>query len=160
MSNPRGQNSRMAVIRRAERTDIAAIVGLLADDLLGQSRERLTDPLADEYFAAFDAIDSDPNQFLAVMTDGFEVIATLQLSFIPGLARCGAWRGQIEAVRVAAGRRSHGCGAAMLEWAIDECRKRGCALVQLTTDRQRPDAHRFYEQLGFEPTHIGYKLKL
>ena len=150
----------MVLIRRAERTDVAAIVQLLADDVLGRSRERLTDPPADEYLTAFDAVDSDPNQLLAVMADESEVIGTLQISFIPGIARQGAWRGQIEAVRVAAARRSEGLGAAMFEWAIAECRKRGCALVQLTTDRQRPDAHRFYEQLGFEPTHLGYKRKL
>ena len=150
----------MVLIRRAERTDVAAIVQLLADDVLGRSRERLTDPPADEYLTAFDAVDSDPNQLLAVMADESEVIGTLQISFIPGIARQGAWRGQIEQVRVAAARRSEGLGAAMFEWAIAECRKRGCALVQLTTDRQRPDAHRFYEQLGFEPTHLGYKLKL
>ena len=150
----------MVLIRRAERIDVAAIVQLLADDVLGRSRERLTDPPADEYLTAFDAVDSDPNQLLAVMADESEVIGTLQISFIPGIARQGAWRGQIEAVRVAAARRSEGLGAAMFEWAIAECRKRGCALVQLTTDRQRPDAHRFYEQLGFEPTHLGYKRKL
>jgi GNAT superfamily N-acetyltransferase len=109
---------------------------------------------------AFDAIDADPNQLLAVMVEDDQPIGTLQISFIPGLARRGAWRGQIEAVRVASDRRSEGLGEKMFAWAIAECRKRGCAFVQLTTDRHRADAHRFYERLGFEPTHIGYKLTL
>jgi GNAT superfamily N-acetyltransferase len=150
----------MTSIRRAERRDLASIVGLLADDVLGQSRELVSDPLPSEYGTAFDAIDADPNQLLAVMVEDDQPIGTLQISFIPGLARRGAWRGQIEAVRVASIRRSEGLGEKMFAWAIAECRKRGCAFVQLTTDRHRADAHRFYERLGFEPTHIGYKLTL
>jgi GNAT superfamily N-acetyltransferase len=150
----------MPSIRRAERRDLASIVGLLADDVLGQSRELVSDPLSSDYVTAFDAIDADPNQLLAVMVEDDQPIGTLQISFIPGLARRGAWRGQIEAVRVASDRRSEGLGEKMFAWAIAECRKRGCAFVQLTTDRHRADAHRFYERLGFEPTHIGYKLTL
>lgn len=150
----------MTEIRRAERADLQAIIRLLADDRLGQSRETVSDPPAKEYLNAFEAIGCDPNQLLAVMTDGREVIATLQLTFIRGLARRGALRGQIEAVRVASGHRSEGLGERLFDWAIAECRKRGCALVQLTTDRNRTDAHRFYDRLGFEPSHIGYKLKL
>ena len=89
-----------------------------------------------------------------------EVIGTLQLTFIPGLARTGAWRGQIEAVRIAETHRGSGVGQQMFEWAIEQCRARGCKLVQLTTDKARPDAHRFYERLGFVGSHIGYKLTL
>ena len=85
---------------------------------------------------------------------------TFQLSFLPGLARRGALRAQIEAVRVAAGARGGGLGAAMMTWAIDESRRRGCALVQLTSDKSRTDAHRFYQRLGFTATHEGMKLKL
>ena len=120
----------------------------------------MSDPPADEYSAAFEAIDKDPNQFLAVMVDGSEVVGTLQLTFIPGIARRGALRGQIEAVRIASNRRGESLGERLIEWAIAECRARNCAFVQLTTDRSRTDAHRFYDRLGFEPTHIGYKLKL
>jgi GNAT superfamily N-acetyltransferase len=150
----------MTTIRRAERQDLPAIVAMLADDVLGQSREIVGDPFAAEYVSAFERISADPNQFLAVMVDGGEAVGTLQLTFIPGLSRRGALRGQIEAVRIARTRRGAGCGEVLLKWAIDECRKRGCAFVQLTTDKSRTDAHRFYDRLGFEPTHIGYKLKL
>jgi GNAT superfamily N-acetyltransferase len=150
----------MAEIRRARREDLHAIITLLADDPLGSSRETISDPPAGEYVSAMDVIESDPNQFLAVMVDGEEVIGTLQLTFIQGLARRGMKRGQIEAVRIAGSRRSEGLGEEMFEWAIEECRKRGCHIVQLTTDRSRSDAHRFYDRLGFEPSHIGYKLIL
>lgn len=146
--------------RRAREADLPAIIALLADDELGRQREDNSHPLAESYRNAFKAIDADPNQFLAVATDDEILVGTLQLTFVPGLSRKGAWRGQIEAVRIAASRRSDGLGRQMFEWAIAECRARGCNLVQLTTDRGRPDAHRFYEQLGFEASHIGYKLAL
>jgi GNAT superfamily N-acetyltransferase len=150
----------MLQVRKAGRHDITPIVQLLADDMLGQSREQLSKPLATHYVAAFERIDCDPNQLLAVMVDGEDVVGTLQLTFIPGLSRQGAIRGQIEAVRIAADRRSAGLGEQLIEWAIGQCRERGCALVQLTTDRRRSDAHRFYERLGFEASHVGYKLEL
>lgn len=147
--------------RPARAADLPAIVALLADDQLGQRREDPGPPLPEGYLAAFRAIEADPNQLLAVATtDDGRVVATLQLSFIPGLARRGAWRGQVEAVRVAASHRGAGLGRRMLDWAIGECRARGCALVQLTSDRDRPDAHRFYERLGFVASHVGYKLAL
>ena len=150
----------MSEIRRAERADLPAIIRLLADDMLGRSRETVSDPPAKEYLDAFDAIGRDSNQLLAVMVDGSEVVATLQLTFLPGLARRGALRGQIESVRVASTRRGEGLGERLFDWAIAECRRRGCSVVQLTTDRSRSDAHRFYDRLGFEPSHIGYKLRL
>ena len=95
-----------------------------------------------------------------VATDGIDVVATMQLSFVPGLARRGALRAQVEAVRVAASHRSRGLGAAMFDWVIDEARRRGCSIVQLTTDKTRADAHRFYERLGLTASHEGYKLQL
>lgn len=146
--------------RRAERTDIVAIVAMLADDMLGSSREDTGESLAESYLRAFEAIDADPNQLLAVMTDAGRVVGTLQLTFIAGLSRKGALRGQIEAVRVIGDRQGSGFGQKMIEWAVDQCRERGCAIVQLTTDRSREDAHRFYERLGFKQTHFGYKLDL
>lgn len=146
--------------RRAQAEDVAAIVALLVDDPLGKSREELSGPLHPAYLAAFAAIDGDPNQLLAVADRDGEVIGCLQLSFIPGLSRGGMWRGQIEAVRVAASARGSGVGRTMLEWAITQCRQRGCGLVQLTTDKRRADAHRFYAGLGFEATHEGMKLVL
>lgn len=128
--------------------------------MLGEAREQISHPLPSAYLSAFEAIDRDPNQFLAVMVDDRDVIGTLQLTFIAGLSRQGATRGQIEAVRISAARRSEGLGEKLLEWAIKKCRERRCALVQLTTDRRRGDAHRFYERLGFEATHVGYKVEL
>jgi len=147
-------------IRRAEEGDLPAIVAMLADDPLGRSREDASQPLGHAYRDAFAVVDADPNQFLAVMTDGGRVIGTLQISYLAGLSLQGAWRGQIEAVRVAADRRGERLGQRLLEWAIGQCRERGCRVVQLTTNKSRADAHRFYERLGFKASHIGYKLNL
>ena len=146
--------------RRARADDVAAIVALLVDDPLGKLREEPSGPLHPAYLGAFEAIDRDPNQLLAVADRDGGVIGCLQLTFIPGLSRRGMWRGQIEAVRVAASARGTGVGRAMLAWAIDRCRERGCGLVQLTTDKRRADAHRFYAALGFQATHEGMKLAL
>ncbi|WP_134817445.1 GNAT family N-acetyltransferase, partial [Bordetella pertussis] len=119
-----------------------------------------TMPPQPAYLAAFGAIDRDPNQLLAVVERAGQIIGCLQLSFIPGLSRRGLWRGQIESVRVAASERGAGTGRALFEWAIAQCRDKGCGLVQLTTDKQRADARRFYESLGFKATHEGMKLDL
>jgi GNAT superfamily N-acetyltransferase len=146
--------------RRARASDLPALVALLADDPLGREREDLGTPLAAAYQRAFEAIDADPNQLLAVVTDEDRVVGTLQITFIAGLSRRGGVRGQIEAVRIAADRRGAGLGRRAFEWAIETCRARGCGLVQLTTDRTRSDAHRFYDQLGFTASHIGYKKAL
>ncbi|GIQ72728.1 GNAT family N-acetyltransferase [Bradyrhizobium sp. RD5-C2] len=146
--------------RKAQPADLPAIIALLANDVLGQQREDASSPPNPRYVDAFEAILADPNQLLVVATLDDEMIGTLQLSFIPGIARLGAWRGQIEAVRIAETHRSSGVGQQMFEWAIAQCKARGCDLVQLTTDRARPDAHRFYERLGFVGSHVGYKLTL
>ena len=147
-------------LRPARREDLEAIVAMLANDPLGSGREDASLPLGEAYLEAFDALDQDPNQLLTVAIAEGQVVGTLQLSFIPGLARTGMWRGQIEAVRIAQDFRNSGLGQQMFQWAIARCEERGCGLVQLTTDKTRPDAHRFYERLGFEASHIGYKLKL
>jgi GNAT superfamily N-acetyltransferase len=149
------------VFRRADASDVPAIVELLAADPIGATRDGVhtAEDLA-AYQQAFRAIDADPAQLLVVAHAGPDLVATLQLSFIPGLARRGALRAQIEAVRVHESYRSRGLGAAMMTWAIDEARRRGCGLVQLTTDKSRPDAHRFYAQLGFVASHEGMKLRL
>lgn len=146
--------------RRANQADIAAIVAMLADDPLGSTREDVSEPLAEGYFKAFATIDADPSQLLAVMTEYGRTVGTLQLTFIAGLSRQGALRGQIEAVRVIRDRQGHRLGQKMIEWAIEQCRERGCSVVQLTTDRSRHDAHRFYERLGFKQSHLGYKIDL
>jgi len=146
------------VIRRAEHGDIPAIVRLLADDILGASRES-PDDLA-PYYTAFEAIERDLHQLLAVLEREQSVIGTLQLSFIPGIAHRGAWRCEIESVRIASSERGRGLGAGLIHWAIEEARSRGCAVVQLTSNNTRTDAHRFYERLGFVPSHRGFKLAL
>ena len=146
------------LVRRAHRDDVAEIVGLIADDQLGATREHPGDLTA--YLRAFERIDADPAQVLVVADDAGAVVGTLQLTLIPGLARRGALRGQIEAVRVAGSHRGRGLGQALITWAVEEARSRGCALVQLTTDKSRSDAHRFYERLGFVASHEGMKLSL
>jgi len=148
-------------LRRAGRADVTAIVDLIAADQLGASRDGIRDATdRTAYEAAFAAIDADPAQLLVVAEAAGRIVGTLQLTVIPGLARRGAPRAQIEAVRVADAFRGAGLGSAMLGWAIDEARRRGCALVQLTTDKSRADAHRFYERLGFVASHEGMKLAL
>ncbi len=133
---------------------------MLADDALGAARENAGLPLARGYMDGFAAISADPNQLLVVAERDGAVIGTLQLTFIPGLSHQGAWRGQVEAVRIAAAARGQGLGEAMMGWAIAACRARGCRMVQLTTNIARTDAHRFYERLGFRRSHHGYKLDL
>lgn len=153
--------SSSVVLRRAAAEDVPAIVSLLASDQLSAARDGVRTPgdLA-SYQRAFRMIDSDPAHILVVAQAGTEVVATMQVSFIPGLARRGALRAQVEAVRVDDAYRGRGLGAAMMNWAIGEARRRGCTLVQLTSDKSRTDAHRFYRRLGFVASHEGMKLAL
>ncbi|MBY3485437.1 GNAT family N-acetyltransferase [Rhizobium laguerreae] len=147
--------------RLARLSDLAAIVRLLGDDDLGGAREIVSDPVDARYLSAFAAIEADANQLLAVATDAADqVVGSLQLSFLPGLSRTGMWRGQIESVRVARDLRGSGLGAQFVEWAIAQCAERGCGLVQLTSDKARQDAIRFYERLGFVASHEGLKRTL
>ncbi|TCC46026.1 GNAT family N-acetyltransferase [Kribbella capetownensis] len=146
------------VIRRATSADVAGIVAMIADDQLGATRDS-TDDLT-PYLEAFERIDIDPNQLLMVAERDDELVGTLQLTIIPGLSRRGSSRGLIEAVRVAVPFRGSGLGTTLIQWAIEESRARGCALVQLTSDKSRTAAHRFYDRLGFLNTHEGFKLKL
>jgi GNAT superfamily N-acetyltransferase len=148
------------VFRSATTADLPAIIALLMDDPLGKLREDLSTPINPAYLAAFEAIERDPNQLLVVADVNGDVVGCLQLSFLPGLSHLGMWRGQIEGVRVASSLRGTGIGKAMIQWAIEECRGRGCGSVQLTTDKRRADAHRFYEALGFKASHEGMKLAL
>src|SRR3954466_1048774 len=146
--------------RRARAGDLGAIVALLADDPIGRTRESGAAEPDRRYEDAFAAIEQDPNQLLAVAERDGMTVGVLQLSFIPGLTRTGMWRGQIEGVRVATAERGTGIGRAMIEWAVAQSRARGCGLVQLTSDKRRAGAHAFYEALGFQATHEGYKLPL
>lgn len=148
------------IFRDATLADLPAIVAMLDDDDLSRGREDPSLPLDPRYEMAFVDIDSDPNQRLIVAERDGAVIGTMQLSFLPGIAFRGAWRGQIEAVRIAASVRGQGLGGQMIEWAVTECRARGCRMVQLTSMRDRLDAHRFYEKRGWTKSHFGFKLKL
>jgi ribosomal protein S18 acetylase RimI-like enzyme len=148
------------IYRRATAADLPVLVAMLADDMLGRARERAEDPLPEAYRAGFAAIDADPHQLLLIAEAAGEIAGMLQLTFIPGISHMGAWRCQIEGVRVASSRRGQGTGAAMLRHAIGIARERGCRIVQLTTNKARADAKRFYEKLGFEPVHEGMKLTL
>lgn len=145
-------------LARATRQDIGPLSRLLADDVLGSERET-EDERA--YVAAFEEIDADPHHLLVVLRDSDnQVVGTFQLTLIPGLARGGAKRLQIEAVRLASSTRGSGLGSAVFAWIHDYGRQHGAALAQLTTDKQRADAHRFYERLGYSASHVGYKKSL
>ena len=149
----------VVIFRDARREDLPAIVALLGDDALGAEREGTVD---DAYRVAFEQVQSDPRSRLivAVAEEGGQVAGTLQLSLLPGLSRHGMLRAQVEGVRVAAAQRGQGLGRAMIEWAIGQAREHGCGLIQLTSDKRRHDAVRFYESLGFTPSHEGLKLPL
>ena len=148
-------------LRRAILSDVPGIVALLAADQLRAAAESTAGDDRAGYERAFLAIDADPAHLLVVGTDADgDIVATMQLTFLPGLARAGATRLQIEAVRVDAALRGNGVGGAMIGWAIDEGRRRGATLVQLTSDLSRRSAHRFYERLGFVHSHAGFKRAL
>lgn len=144
-------------IRQATAADVDPIVAMLADDPLGATRERPGDPA---YLKAFEVIDADPHQYLAVAVSDDQVVGTLQLTFTSGLSRLGMTRATVEAVRVRSDQRGNRLGEHLMTWAINEARARGCGLIQLTTDASRTDAHRFYERLGFTASHVGMKLSL
>ncbi|MFJ5041786.1 GNAT family N-acetyltransferase [Streptomyces parvulus] len=145
-------------IRRTTAADIPAVVAMLADDPLGAERESPDD--LDPYVAALERLDADPNQHVVVAVRDGRVVGTLQLTIVPGLSRRGATRSIIEGVRIHADERGGGLGTHLIAWAVDESRRQGCHLVQLTSDKSRTDAHRFYERLGFSASHTGFKLQL
>ena len=148
-------------IRRANKKDVPAIVGLIANDELGRLRENFKTPLPQQYINAFDNINSDQNQELIVMlNDSGTVIGTLQLSFIQYLTYQGGIRAQIEAVRVHENYRNKGIGKKLIQWAIDRAKQKEAHVVQLTTDKKRDAALKFYEKLGFIASHEGMKLHL
>ncbi|MFG2876163.1 GNAT family N-acetyltransferase [Streptomyces sp. NPDC048337] len=145
-------------IRPATEADLPAIVAMLADDPLGATRESPDD--LTPYLAALKRLTEDPNQHLVVAVRADRVVGTLQLTIVPGLSRKGSTRSIIEGVRVHADERGSGLGTRFVEWAIEKSREENCDLVQLTSDATRTDAHRFYERLGFAPSHVGFKLQL
>jgi GNAT superfamily N-acetyltransferase len=146
--------------RTATRADVPAILALLADDDLGAAREVVAEHVDARYWHAFEAIDADPRNELIVAEEHGTVIGTCQLTFTPSLSHRGAERMTIEAVRVSSARRGRGAGRAMMLWALDRASQRGCQLVQLTSDKRRTDAHRFYASLGFTASHEGMKMAL
>lgn len=148
------------VFREATAADLPAIVALLDDDDLSRGREDASLPLDARYLAAFEAISADPNQLQIVADLGGRVVGTMQLSFLAGIAFRGSWRGQIEAVRIARDLRGQGLGQQMIQWAVERCRERGCRMAQLTSKLDRIDAHRFYERMGWNKSHTGFKLRL
>lgn len=144
--------------READHQDLPELVAMLADDKLGAQREDNSSPLNDRYIQAFHHISSDPNNELTVVTSNKKIVGMLQLTFIPYLTHTGSWRCLIEGVRIHKDCRGQGLGTKFFKWAIARAKEKGCNLVQLTSDKQRPDAIRFYEKLGFEATHEGFKL--
>ena len=151
------ESSTNLLFRDAMRQDIPTIIRLLADDELGKTREDGEGGENEAYQAAFDAIDRDPSNRLIVADLDGRVVGCMQVTTIPHMTFCGGTRLQIEGVRVDQDVRSQDIGGKMMRWAIDLGRESGCHLVQLTTNKTRKDAQRFYEKAGFTPSHIGYK---
>lgn len=150
----------MLTYRQAKPEDLPFIIGLIVEDGVVATNDDPADAMHPDYTAALAAIAADPNQeMLVVELDGVPV-GCFQLSYLPGLMRRGMWRGQIEAVHVSADRRNLGIGSEMMRWALERCRERGCGMVQLTSNKKRLDAHRFYERLGFAKSHEGFKIYL
>lgn len=146
--------------RPATETDLPQLVAMLADDLLGATREDPSLPVNPRYADAFREIDHDPNNELVVAESGGDLVGMLQLTFIPYLTHTGSWRCLIEGVRIGRSHRGQGLGSRLMEWAIERAKARRCSIVQLTSDKQRPDALRFYESFGFVASHEGFKLRI
>lgn len=145
--------------RKANKSDILAIVELLTDDELGKKREKLQDPLPKDYLDAFEKIASDENQELIVLeNENSEIIGTFQMSYIQYMNYCGGIRAQIETVMVKKDKRGLGIGKRMFQWAINRAKERNAIMLQLTSDKKRPRSIKFYEELGFKPTHEGMKM--
>lgn len=147
--------------RKAKLADVPKIVALLSDDVLGEKRENFTFPLPQPYISAFHAIEQDSNQALMVVeNEQHKIVASFQLTFIPSLTHQGSLRAQIEGVRVCREDRSKGYGNQLFQWAIEYAKTKGAKILQLTSDKQRPEAIKFYKKLGFEASHEGMKLSL
>lgn len=145
--------------RKATEKDLPSIVAMMADDMLGKERENFQTPLPIEYINAFNKINADENQELIVLeNEDFEILGTLQLTFIQYLNYCGGIRAQIESVMIRKDKRGLGLGKNMFEWAINRAIEKDAGILQLTSDKQRPRAIKFYEDLGFKATHEGMKM--
>lgn len=146
--------------REAEEKDLERIVEMLSDDALGSQRERYERPLPASYVEAFNAIENDMNNELVIASYNNAIIGVMQITFTPYITYQGGWRATVEGVRISREARGTGAGTKMIEYAIERAKVRGCHLIQLTTDKAREDALRFYETLGFKATHHGMKMKL
>ena len=147
----------MLTYRNAKPQDLPFIIGLIVEDAVVATDDSVADAMHAEYTQALAAIDASPNEEMFVVEDGGKPIGCFQLTYLPGLMRRGMWRGMIEVVHVADGLRGRGHGSEMMRWALEHCRERGCGMVQLTSNKKRTDAHRFYERLGFKKSHEGFK---
>ncbi len=150
----------MVTFRQAQQSDLTRLVHMLADDPLGAQRENLSSPLPNSYLDAFLHINQDPNNELIVAEQAGHIVGMLQLTFIPYLTYQGSWRCLIEGVRIDTQYRGHGIGGQMFQWVIERAKAKNCRLIQLTSDKLRPDAIRFYQSLGFTASHEGMKLSL
>lgn len=155
------EKSKNHFLRKATLKDLLTIVEMLADDVLGQTREEVSDPLDQRYITAFEAIDQDPNQDLVLLVnDQDEVLGTLQLTYLQYLNLKGSKRALIESVRIHSTQRRKGLGEQMFQLAIERAKENGATIIQLTSDKKRTEALRFYEKLGFTASHEGFKLKI
>lgn len=146
--------------RHATPADLPFIVALVVEDSVVPTEDAAADAIHPDYVNALAAIDRDPNQEMFVVESDGRPIGCFQLSYIPGLMRRGMTRGQIELVHIEAASRNRGFGSQMMRWAVARCREKGCGMVQLTSNKKRLDAHRFYARLGFQQSHEGFKLFL
>jgi GNAT superfamily N-acetyltransferase len=146
--------------RPATAADLPFLVDLIVEDNVVATSDDAAAATGPDYTAALAAIDADPNQEMLVVELEGERVGCFQLTYIPGLMRRGMWRGLVEMVHVTPAHRNKGLGGRMMKWAIERCRERGCGMVQLTSNKKRLDAHRFYRRLGFEQSHEGFKLML
>ena len=144
--------------RQATRDDMPTIVKILSEDMLGTQREHFETPLPKAYYDAFEAIKREPNHELIVVEKDGQIVGSMQLMFLPSLSYQGGTRAQVETVQVAKEFRGQGIGTEMIKWTFERARQRGCRLMQLTSHKSRLDAHRFYERLGFDKSHVGMKL--
>lgn len=145
------------VFRDATPADLPFIVGLYVEDSVVPTDDDPARAGEAPYLDALAAIDADANQKLMVAELDGEAVGTIQLTFVPGIGRRGMWRGLIEGVHVSAAHRNKGLGGEMIAWALDQCRAHGCGMAQLTSNKKRLDAHRFYERLGWKKSHEGFK---
>lgn len=150
----------MLSYRTATPADLPFIIGLVVEDGVIHTGDDPADAMHADYVDALAEITADPNEEMIVVEENGAPVGCFQLSYLPGLMRRGMKRGQIEVVHVAASHRNRGIGGDMMRWALERCRQNGCAMVQLTSNKKRLDAHRFYERLGFLKSHEGFKYYL